>query len=37
MSEMCARGLLKMQDAKIMQKIAICIQSHNIDGLYLGN
>jgi len=32
-----ARGLLETQDAKLMQKIAICAPSHNFIGLYLHN
>jgi len=32
-----ARGSLKIQNAKIMQKIAICAPSHNFVGLYLHN
>jgi len=32
-----ARGSLEIQDAKLMQKIAICAPSHNIVGLYLRN
>jgi len=32
-----ARGSLEIQDAKMMQKIAICAPSHNFVGLYLHN
>jgi len=32
-----ARGSLEIQDAKMMQKIAICAPSHNFVGLYLRN
>jgi len=32
-----ARGSLKIQDAKITQKFAICAPSHNFVGLYLRN
>jgi len=32
-----ARSLLELQDAKMMQKIAICTPSHNFVGLYLRN
>jgi len=32
-----ARGWLKMQDAKMTQKIAIWAPSHNFVGLYLRN
>jgi len=37
--EKCAaRGcMLEIQDAKMMQKIAICEPSHNFVGLYLRN
>ena len=35
--ECAARGWLKIQDAKMTQKIAILAQSHNFDGLYLRN
>jgi len=32
-----ARGSLEIQDAKMMQKNAICTPSHNFVGLYLRN
>jgi len=32
-----ARGSLEIQDAKMMQKIAICAPLHNVVGLYLRN
>jgi len=32
-----ARGWLKIHDAKVTQKIAICAQSHNFVGLCLRN
>jgi len=32
-----ARGLLEIQDAKMMKKIAICAPSHNFVGLYVSN
>jgi len=32
-----ASGLLKIHDAKMTQKIAICAPSHNFVGLYLRN
>jgi len=32
-----AGGSLEIQDAKMMQKIAICALSHNLIGLYLRN
>jgi len=35
--ECAARGLLKLQDTKSMQKIATCTPSHNFVGLYLHN
>jgi len=35
MSEMCCTWLTEIQDAKIMQKIAICTPLHNFVGLYL--
>ena len=38
MFEICAaRGSLKIQDAKITPKIAICAPSHNFLGLYILN
>ena len=36
-SEMCCTRLASIEDAKMMQKIAICAPSHNIVGLYLRN
>jgi len=36
-SEMCCMWLAEIQDAKIMQKIAIYALSHNFVGLYLRN
>jgi len=33
MSEIVARGSLKIQDAKVTQKIAICAPPHNFVGL----
>jgi len=31
-----ARGLMKIQDAKVTQKIAICAPLHKFVGLYIG-
>jgi len=35
--KLAARGLLKIQDAKNGQKVAIWAPSHNFVGLYLHN